>query len=61
MTELTTVTVEVETPYDVVIGHGVSRSAVSLLASDTRQLAVLHAPAVADRARAIAAEAENAG
>ena len=61
MTALATVTVEVDIPYDVVIGRGVTRSAVELLAPDTGQVAVLHSPAVADRARAIADAAEEAG
>ena len=61
MTALATVTVEVDSPYDVIIGHGVSLSAVAQLAPDTRQVAVLHAPAVADRARAISDAAEEAG
>ena len=61
MTALATVTVEVDSPYDVIIGHGVSLYAVAQLAPDTRQVAVLHAPAVADRARAISDAAEEAG
>lgn len=46
----TRLTVRTASPYEVVIGHGVSDAARRLVGSDARRVAVIHSPALLERA-----------
>ena len=48
-------------PYDVVIGRGLRESVVDLVGPDAARVAIIHAPAVADRATALRMPLADAG
>jgi 3-dehydroquinate synthase len=52
----TRLTVATDAPYDVVIGHGVLSEVRGLIGDDARRVAVVHSPALRDRAQTLRAE-----
>ncbi|HET7385923.1 MAG TPA: 3-dehydroquinate synthase [Nocardioidaceae bacterium] len=61
MAERTTVRVEGRRPYDVVVGHDLGSQLTPLLGEEVRRVAVVHPPALAERARAIHRELVRGG
>ena len=55
------VTVQVERPYDVVVGRGIDAEIIAAVPDRANSVAVLHAPFAADQAQRLAAKIDSSG
>jgi len=61
VTESTVVAVSADQPYNVVIGHDVSSLVIDMVRTDAARVAVIHAPVMADLARALGRDIAASG